>query len=136
MLVRESASSFQLGDHGTTLGGNPLVAAAALATLRVLDQEVVIENARAMGTRFADGLASLVSDGLAVEIRGRGLMIGIETAGPTAKTAMAIARDEWALLVNAIGDATLRVVPPLTITADEVDEAVTRLRQALQAAAA
>jgi acetylornithine/succinyldiaminopimelate/putrescine aminotransferase len=136
MLVRESASVFHLGDHGTTLGGNPLTAAAALATLRVLDEEHLMDNARAMGARFADGLATLVTDGLATEIRGRGLMIGIETAGPFAKRAMAIAREEEQLLVNATGETTLRLVPPLVITAEEVDEAVARLRAALAKAAA
>jgi acetylornithine/N-succinyldiaminopimelate aminotransferase len=136
MLVRESASAFHVGDHGTTLGGNPLTAAAALATLRVIDEDALMDNARAMGERFADGLGSLVADGLATEVRGRGLMIGVETAGPFAKAAVALARDEHRLLVNATGETTLRIVPPLTITADEVDEAVRRLRAALAQAAA
>jgi acetylornithine/N-succinyldiaminopimelate aminotransferase len=136
MLVRESASVFHLGDHGTTLGGNPLTAAAALATLRVLDSEGLMENARAMGIRFADGLATLVDEGLATEVRGRGLMIGVETAGPIAKRAVQVARDEQQLLVNATGETTLRLVPPLTISADEVDEAVSRLRAALSQALA
>jgi acetylornithine/N-succinyldiaminopimelate aminotransferase len=135
MLVRESASVFHVGDHGTTLGGNPLTAAAALATLRVIDEEGLMDNARAMGERFADGLRPLVADGLATEVRGRGLMIGVETAGPFAKAAVAIAREAHRLLVNATGETTLRIVPPLTITADEVDEAVSRLRATLTQAA-
>ena len=135
MLVRESAAAFHVGDHGTTLGGNPLTAAAALATLRVIDEEGLMANARAMGDRFAGGLRSLLADGLASEVRGRGLMIGVETAGPFAKAAVTIARDEHRLLVNATGETTLRIVPPLTITADEVDEAVRRLRAALTRAA-
>jgi len=136
LLVRESASAFHPGDHGTTLGGNPLSAAAALATLQVIDDEGLLERAAARGKRFADGLASLVSDGLATEIRGRGLMIGIETAGPIARRAMAVARDDHGLLVNATGETTLRLVPPLVIGDDEVDEAVVRLRAALEAATA
>ena len=135
MLVRESASVFHVGDHGTTLGGNPLTAAAALATLRVIDEEGLMDNARDMGDRFAAGLRSLLADGLATEVRGRGLMIGVETAGPFAKAAVTIARDEHRLLVNATGETTLRIVPPLTITADEVDEAVRRLRAAITQAA-
>jgi len=133
MLVRESASVFHFGDHGTTLGGNPLTAAAALATLRVIDDEDLMGNARAMGARFAEALTLLPP---VTEVRGRGLMIGVETAGPIARAAMAIARDEHQLLVNATGDTTLRIVPPLTITADEVDEAVRRLGAALAQAAA
>jgi acetylornithine/N-succinyldiaminopimelate aminotransferase len=136
MLVRESASAFHVGDHGTTLGGNPLASAAALATLRVLDEERLMDNARTMGDRLVAGLRGLVDAGLATEVRGRGLMIGLETAGPIARAAMARARDEHGLLVNATGDTTLRLVPPLTITAGEVDEALARLRTALSEAAA
>jgi predicted acetylornithine/succinylornithine family transaminase len=136
MLIRESASVFHLGDHGTTLGGNPLTAAAALATLQVIDKDGLMDNARAMGARFAAGLAPFVADGLATEIRGRGLMIGVETARAFAKSAVAIAREEHALLVNATGETTLRLVPPLTINAEEVDQAVVRLRSALEQAAA
>ena len=136
MLVREPASAFHPGDHGTTLGGNPLTAAAALATLRVIDEARLMDNARDMGRRFVDGLSALVADGLASDVRGRGLMIGLETAGPFARAAMAIARDEEALLVNATGDTTLRLVPPLTIGPDEVDEGVRRLRAALERAGA
>ncbi|MBW3613016.1 MAG: acetylornithine transaminase [Chloroflexi bacterium] len=131
MLVRESASALRVGDHGTTLGGNPLTAAAALATLRVLDEQRLMENATAMGGRFREGLQGVVEEGLATEVRGRGLMIGLETNGPVARAAMARARDEHRLLVNATGDATLRIVPPLTISSEEVDTAVSRLRAAL-----
>ena len=135
MLVREAAAAFHVGDHGTTLGGNPLVCAAALATLRAIDDEGLLANARAMGERFAAGLAPLIERDLAVEVRGRGLMIGVETAGPIARRAMAIARDELGVLVNATGDTTLRLVPPLVITADEVDEGVAAIGEALSRAA-
>lgn len=133
MLVRESASVFHLGDHGTTLGGNPLTAAAALVTLRVIDEDRLMDNARAMGARFAGALSALPE---VTEVRGRGLLIGVETAGPIARAAMALAREEHRLLVNATGDTTLRIVPPLTIGAEEVDEAVRRLGAALAQAAA
>ncbi|HEX2765316.1 MAG TPA: acetylornithine transaminase [Candidatus Limnocylindria bacterium] len=136
MLAKESAAAFQVGDHGTTLGGNPLVCAAALATLRVLDEEHLLDNARAMGDRFAAGLQPLVERGLVTEVRGRGLMIGVETAGPVARKAVAIARDELGVLVNATGDTTLRLVPPLIITSDEVDEAVVAIGEALTRASA
>ncbi len=102
----------------------------------MLDEDHLLDNARAMGARFADGLQCLVDDGLATEVRGRGLMIGLETTGPIARQAMAIARDDHALLVNATGDTTLRIVPPLTITAAEVDVAIARIRSALTEATA
>jgi acetylornithine/succinyldiaminopimelate/putrescine aminotransferase len=91
-----------------------------------------MDNAHAVGARMADALRGLVDEGVVTEVRGRGLMIGVETAGPIARAAMARARDEHRLLVNATGDTTLRIVPPLTISADEGDEAVTRLTKALR----
>ena len=128
MLVRESASSFQTGDHGTTLGGNALTAAAAIATLRVIDDEGLLDRARERGAQFA---AALTGADHITEVRGKGLMIGVETSGPIARSAVAIARDQHALLINATGDSTLRLVPPLVISPEEVDEAVDRLRAAL-----
>jgi len=131
LLVRESAAAFQVGDHGTTLGGNPLSCAAALATLRVLDDEDLLANARARGEQLAAGLGQLVTAGLATAVRGRGLMIGLETAAPIARDVVAAARDRQELLVNATGDTTLRLVPPLIISADEVSVALERLAAAI-----
>jgi len=131
LLARESASSFQLGDHGTTLGGNPLTAAAAIATLRVIDEEGLLQRARERGQQFEAGLKPLISEGLVTEIRGRGLMIGVETAEPIARRVVELAREEHGLLVNATGDTTLRLVPPLVISPVEVDDGVARLRASL-----
>ncbi len=127
LLVRESAASFKVGDHGTTLGGNPLSCAAALATLRVIDDEDVMANARTRGVQLAAGLERFVTDGVATAVRGRGLMLGLETADPTARDVVASARDRHGLLINATGDTTLRFVPPLTISSEEVDVALERL---------
>jgi predicted acetylornithine/succinylornithine family transaminase len=126
VLARESASAFQPGDHGTTLGGNPLACAAALATLRVIADEDLMANATVRGAQLAAGLAPL-----GTEVRGRGLMVGLETHGPIAKRVVELARERHGLLVNATGDTTLRLVPPLTISAAEVDEAVERLGAAI-----
>ena len=131
LLVREEAAAFQVGDHGTTLGGNPLSCAAGLATLRVIDEDELIANARARGAQLVDGLAALIADGTLSEVRGRGLMLGLETAEPIARATMAAARDMHGLLINAIGDTTIRLVPPLTISAAEVDLALERLGAAL-----
>ncbi len=135
VLAREAAAAFRPGDHGTTLGGNPLACAAAVATLQVIDRDDLVAAAGARGEQFATGLQAIVEAGLATEVRGRGLMLGLETAGPWAKRAVAAARDDQRLLVNATGDTTLRFVPPLTITAGEVAEALARLRRALEAVA-
>jgi predicted acetylornithine/succinylornithine family transaminase len=132
LLVRGlAAGAFHVGDHGTTQGGNPLSCAAALATLGVIDGEGLLHDARERGLQLAEGLEQLVGAGLATEVRGRGLMLGLETAGPWARGAVAVARDTEHLLVNATGDTTLRLVPPLVITEAEVDEALARLRRAL-----
>ncbi|MGQ0609343.1 MAG: acetylornithine transaminase [Chloroflexota bacterium] len=131
LLVREEAAAFQVGDHGTTLGGNPLSCAAGLATLRVIDADGLIANARARGAQLIDGLAALVVEGTLGEVRGRGLMLGLETVEPIARAAMAAARDTHRLLINATGDTTIRLVPPLTISAAEVDLALERLGAAL-----
>jgi acetylornithine/succinyldiaminopimelate/putrescine aminotransferase len=131
LLVRESAAAFQVGDHGTTLGGNPVSCAAALATLGVIDAEDLMANARARGEQLSGGLGQLVGEGVLTEVRGRGLMIGLETAGPIARQAMAAARDRHGLLINATGDSTIRLVPPLTLGADEADLAIERLGAAL-----
>jgi predicted acetylornithine/succinylornithine family transaminase len=132
VLARAGADAFHAGDHGTTLGGNPLSCAAGLATLRVIADEGLMANAAERGRQFVAALASL--PGVA-EVRGRGLMLGVETVGPIAKQVVAIARERHGLLVNATGETTLRIVPPLTISADEVDQAVSRLATALSDAA-
>ena len=131
LLVREAAAVFRVGDHGTTLGGNPVSCAAALATLAVIDDEDLMGNARARGAQLSDGLASLVVEGVLAEVRGRGLMIGLETNQPIARQAVDAARDRHGLLINATGDSTIRLVPPLTIGADEVSVAIERLGAAL-----
>ncbi len=131
VLARVGADAFHSGDHGTTLGGNPLSCAAGLATLRVIRDEGLMANAVERGQQFVRGLSPV-----AAEVRGRGLMLGLETHGPIAKRAMTIARERHRLLVNATGETTLRIVPPLTISADEVDQAITRLTDALREAAA
>ncbi len=135
VLVAEAAAAFERGDHGTTLGGNPLACAAALATLGALDEDHLMDNARARGEELAMGLAGFVDAGLATEVRGRGLMLALETAGPWARAAMAAARDRHGLLVNATGDTTLRFVPPLTIDRGEVRQVLERLEPALREAA-
>ncbi len=131
LLVREAVAAFKVGDHGTTLGGNPLSCAAALATLRVIDDESLMGNARERGAQLAAGLERFVADGSATAVRGRGLMLGLETAAPVARDVVAAARDRHALLVNATGESTLRLVPPLTISANEVALALERLAAAL-----
>ena len=129
-LARGNANVFEPGDHGSTQGGNPLACAAGVATMRALRDEGLIDRAAKVGAYFMKGLQELAARGLPVtEVRGRGLMLAVEIDGD-APAVVARAR-EGGVLLNATGPTTLRMVPPLTLTHTEVDEAVAALAQAL-----
>jgi acetylornithine/succinyldiaminopimelate/putrescine aminotransferase len=115
------------GDHGSTFAGAPLVAAAALAVLDVIDNAALLRDVRERGAQLAAGLAALPG---ALELRGRGLMLAIELDGG-APELVRRALLEQRLVLNATGPTTVRFLPPLTVGADEVDEALERLRAVL-----
>jgi len=120
------------GEHGSTFGGNPLACAVARMALRVLQDEGMIENAAAMGARLKDGLAAIPSD-LVKDVRGRGLMLAVELhpdAGGARPYVKKLAK--LGLLCKETHDHTIRIAPPLVITADEVDWAVERFARALR----
>lgn len=122
MLAREDvAAAFGPGAHGTTFGGNPFACRVACAVLDIIENEQLVAAAEAAGQRLKVVLERL--DGVA-EVRGKGLMIGVELAGLPAPRVMeaCLARG---LLINAIGDAILRLLPPLNVTEQEIDEALT-----------
>jgi ornithine--oxo-acid transaminase len=112
------------GEHGSTFGGNPLACAIARAALKVLIEEGMVENARAMGLRFLEGLRRIKSSAIK-EIRGRGLMIAIEL-DPQAGSARSYcdALRQRGVLCKDTHDHTIRVSPPLVITPDEIDWAL------------
>jgi acetylornithine aminotransferase len=114
------------GTHGSTFGGNPLAAAAALATLDVLESEGLYERARVLGERIRGGLARALSgDNRIVDIRGAGLMIGIELAEPAGDL---VGRAlEAGLLLNVTRDNVVRLLPPLVLSDAEADLIVERL---------
>jgi acetylornithine/N-succinyldiaminopimelate aminotransferase len=123
------ADAFKLGDHGSTFGGGPVIAAAALAALEICSDPELLERVRKAGDRLALALAALPYVG---SVRGRGLMQAFDIAqDPTQPfDAPELARRallEQRLVVNATGPATIRLEPPLTVTHEEVDEAVARL---------
>jgi ornithine--oxo-acid transaminase len=112
------------GEHGSTFGGNPLACAVARAALRVLVDEGMIENAAMQGARLLAGLRSF-SNGLIKEVRGRGLMLAIELhphAGGAHRFVLAL-RDRG-ILCKETHTHTIRIAPPLVITAAEVDWAL------------
>jgi acetylornithine/N-succinyldiaminopimelate aminotransferase len=122
-----AADTLEAGDHGSTFAGGPVVAAASLAAFEVIDDRELLRGVRELGGRLCGGLETL--DGIA-EVRGRGLMVGARLDGGQAKEVAARALAEG-LIVNPIGDETLRFLPPLIIGEGEVDEAVAILRRVL-----
>lgn len=121
---------FEPGDHGSTFGGGPLASAVALAVMRTVENEGLVEHAADMGDYLAESLSALAERGAPIAgVRGRGLMVGVGLSRDIAPAVAAAALDAG-LIVNAIGARTLRMVPPLIITSDEVDEAMVRLEKA------
>jgi predicted acetylornithine/succinylornithine family transaminase len=130
-LAGPRADVLGAGEHGSTFGGNPLAASAALAVLEVLEREGVVENAREVGEYLQLQLRKLGTDfGCVAEVRGLGLMQAMELDRDIAPQLEAAAL-EHGLLVNAIGPRVVRMVPPLIIGRAEVDRAVTILGQCL-----
>ncbi|MCT1601843.1 acetylornithine transaminase [Kocuria sp. p3-SID1433] len=127
------------GQHGTTFGGNPLATAAGLATLTTIEDEQILQNVRSVGQHLADGLRAI--DGVA-EVRAHGLLIGIDlepidrSASQTAALAPAVvaAARRAGFIVNAPGPLTLRLAPPLILSAEQADELLEALPSILDAA--
>jgi len=120
------------GEHGSTFGGNPLGCAVARMALRVLQDEGMIENAAIMGERMKAGLAAIPSN-LVRDVRGRGLMLAVELH-PDAGGARNYVKtlQGMGVLCKDTHEHTIRIAPPLVITAEEVDWAVDRFAKALR----
>ena len=125
------ADALRPGDHGSTFGGGPLVAAAALAALDVTEEPALLAGVRELGQRLAVGLEALPH---VVSVRGRGLMLACEV-DMQAPEVVGRALLEQRLIVNATGPTTIRLMPPLTIGPGEVDEALARLGAVLSTVA-
>lgn len=131
-----AAKAFQPGDHATTFGGGPVVCAAANAVLDTIEREGLLAHAREMGARLEAGLQALADRShLAVGHRGRGLLQALVLSGAYAADVVRTALVDEHLIVNAVQADAIRLAPPLTITADEVDEGLARLGRALDAVA-
>jgi acetylornithine/N-succinyldiaminopimelate aminotransferase len=122
------AGVLEPGDHGSTFAGGPLVCAAAHAVLDVVEDPDLLARVRMLGERLLDELARLPGVG---EVRGRGLMLACDLTAGGAPELVRRALLEHRLVLNATGPATFRLLPALTISDDEVDEALTRLRALL-----
>jgi 4-aminobutyrate aminotransferase len=129
-----------VGSHGGTYGGNPIACAAALATIDVLDADGFLEAVEARGEQLRAGLREVAADadGAIVHTRGLGLMNAVEFAAPARCTAViAHLLNEGRVITMAAGvdGATLRWMPPLVVTADEVDIALQAFATAVKATA-
>ena len=115
------APSLRPGMHGSTFGGNPLAMVAGLATIRTIEEDGLLGHCQNMAQRFRDHLTTLKKElPIIKDLRVRGMMIGLElsiSATPAVAKCM-----ERGVLVNATHDTVLRLLPPLNITAEHVDE--------------
>ncbi|HEX4806239.1 MAG TPA: acetylornithine/succinylornithine family transaminase [Conexibacter sp.] len=125
------ADVFAPGDHGSTFAGGPLVAAAANAAFDVLSDPALLASVRELGERLRERLAALPG---VRDVRGRGLMVAFETDDAPGLVRRALLEER--LILNATGPTTVRLLPPLIVTAEEIDDAVARIGRLLAAVVA
>ncbi len=122
----QAAEALQPGSHGSTFCGNPLACAAALAVIGEMEGHDLANNATIKGERLVQGLKDALADcDLVSDIRGRGLMVGVELKRPCGELVQQAL--EQGLLINVTADKVIRLLPPLIITADETDRIVATL---------
>jgi len=132
MIAKENvASAFEPGDHASTFGGNPLATAVGLATLKTIFSDHLLEKAEKAGTTLKKKIKKLMKElpGKITEVRGLGLMIAIDLTQEAKPVVLKCL--EKGLLINAVQDKTLRILPPLTVKKKEIDEFVGILRSVL-----
>jgi predicted acetylornithine/succinylornithine family transaminase len=125
------AEGFEPGDHGSTFAGGPVACAAGLAVMDVVEDPAFLARVRALGERARHALAELPG---VIAVRGRGLMLAAELDPARTESALDLvgrALREERLVVNATGPTTIRLLPPLTITDAELDDALARLARLL-----
>ena len=126
----EVAAAFEYGDHASTFGGGPVQCAAALATLDVIETDGLVDRSARLGEEVKARVEKIVDGG--AEVRGLGLMIGIEFDRPVAR-AVTEAAFAAGLLVNDATPTTVRLVPPLVIGEDEMERALDILEEVIHA---
>ena len=122
----KAANIFEPGNHGTTFGGNPLAMRAGVETIRIMEEENLLAHAAAMGQRLMDGLRTAFTGNAGVkEVRGQGLMVGVELAQPCG--ALLGQAADAGLLISVTADSVIRLVPALNISAAEIDAIIAKL---------
>jgi 4-aminobutyrate aminotransferase len=132
MIARSDLMAWELGSHGSTYGGSPISCAAALATLDVIRDEGLIDNAKAVGDVFLSGLRDISSrHDIVTDVRGRALWIGVSL--PDHETASRLEQVAFrkGLLVLGCGDQDLRISPPLLFREDQAQAALEILEEAV-----
>jgi acetylornithine/N-succinyldiaminopimelate aminotransferase len=132
LATGEAASGMVAGTHGSTYGGNPLAMAVGNAVLDVVLEEGFLEHVRDVALVFRQGLAALKDRFPAIieDVRGEGLMLGIKSKIPVAELLAAVRAEK--LLGVPAGDNVLRLLPPLTVTAEEAREGLARIERAAE----
>lgn len=128
-LAGPKADVLEPGDHGSTFGGNPLACAVGLAVLRTIEEEGLVGHAAEMGELLQASLHEL--EGVQ-QVRGRGLMQAVVFEKPVAREFQSRCLEEG-VIVNAVDDGTVRLVPPLVITAAEIERAAAAMKRAQEA---
>lgn len=132
LATEEAAQVLGPGDHGSTFGGNALSAAAVCAVLEIMEEDGLVDHAARMGERLVGRVRELAARHPAVgEVRGVGLLVAVDLTVDA--SAVADACRQRGLLVNAVRPNTVRLCPPLVVSAEDVDRAVDVLAQALDA---
>jgi predicted acetylornithine/succinylornithine family transaminase len=132
LATEETASHFGPGTHASTFGGNPLCTAAALAVLRTLDEDRLLDRCRTMGERLLRGIRETAANHSAVlEVRGRGLLIGMELA--EGKPASSVVRGlmDRGFLIGSAGERVVRFAPPFVVEEGEIAALLTALDEVL-----
>ena len=135
IVARAEVMDWEPGGHGSTFGGNPVACAAASVTLELVESELA-DNAAKVGSHLLSALAELASQrALITQVRGRGLMIGLDAPDHDAAEALQEACFRRGLLVLTCGERSIRLAPPLVVTVEQADKAVAIIADAAAALA-
>lgn len=130
-ISNEKADLFQPGDHGTTFGGNPLACAVSYAVLQEFSKESFLESVKEKGAYFTETFTQKAAAmGLDFEIRGKGLLLGIDFGKSPADLINQCIKN--GLLIIGAGETVLRIIPPLTVSKEEIDKAIDIILKSIQ----
>jgi acetylornithine/succinyldiaminopimelate/putrescine aminotransferase len=131
VLAKEHAASFEPGDHGSTFGGNPLMCAVAFAVVSHILEHDILGNVNRVGGVLKRGLERIAAEQPLIQtVRGEGLLLALDLTSDRAADVVRLGIEEGVLL-NATGPNTIRLAPPLTLSEAEAEEALYKLKRAI-----